>query len=86
MTVDNDDQLVEELSHLSSEQQANKFVNYYATTRNKFTPVTEDDIPDFDFNLARQNTDNILTTPERIKDIISSMNKSAANINIYVTS
>ena len=46
----------------------------------KFDPVTEEDIPGFDFVQARQQYDNILTTPGRIKEIISSMNKRSACI------
>ena len=76
----NEDYHLEEMSDLDPGEQANKFVSFYAATRNKFKSVSENDIPDFDFGDARQKYDNILTTPDRIKEVICSMNKRAACI------
>ena len=75
-----DDFDLEDLAELSTQQQADRFVTMYATTRNRFESVSENNFPDFNFDQARQNYDEILTTPAKIKNTISVMNKRAACI------
>ena len=81
MNRDRDDQyFVEELSEFETVRQADQLVEYYASTRNQFQPVCADDFSDVLNNEARQNTADILTTPEKIEELILSMNKKSACI------
>lgn len=72
---------IEELSELNTQEQADTFVKFYATTRNQFEPVHEDDFLDVLQNDARQNVAELLTTPDQIEKIILGMNRKSACID-----
>ena len=82
MNRDGDDQFyIEELSELSAQAQADTLAGFYASTRNQFEPVKDDDFSYILQSEVRQNVADILTTPEQVENIILSMNKKAACIN-----
>ena len=60
--------------------QSNKFVNFYAETRNQYEPLNSDDFSDFLQNEAQQDVHSVLTTPSQVADVISSLNKRSACI------
>ena len=60
-----DDQYdIEELFGLSTEEQANKFVNFYATTHSSFKPVKADDFSHI-MNDGRQTVHSVLMSPQK---------------------
>ena len=69
---------IEELSELEPSQQADQMADYYASTRNQFQPVCEDEFSEVLNNEVRHNVADILTTPEIVEELICSMNKKSA--------
>ena len=69
---------IEEFSGLGSKEQANKFVQFYAKTRNQFKAVQKDEFSEYFESDARQDLSDILTTPGQVERIIRSMNTKSA--------
>ena len=67
---------LEEFSGQDFYKGANKFVNYCAATRNSFKPVHENDLSWLN-EVARAGVNEVLTSPEKIVEIILQMNKKA---------
>ena len=78
--VSDDDYFIEEFCDLNLQTQADQLVNFYASTRNQFQSISEDDFQSVFDNDLRQDKTDILTTPEQVENIILSMNKKSSCI------
>ena len=80
-TNKDDEMFVEELSNLENDQQANKIVDFYASTRNLFEPINPSDFQDFmDFD-PNEDLSALLIEPRKIMQIVKKMNKKSACVS-----
>ena len=65
--VSDDDYFIEEFCDLNLQTQADQLVNFYASTRNQFQSISEDDFQSVFDNDLRQDKTDILTPPEQVE-------------------
>ena len=65
--VSDDDYFIEEFCELNLHTQADQLVNFYASTRNQFQSISEDDFQSVFDNDLRQDKTDILTPPEQVE-------------------
>ena len=58
---------IEEFCDLNLQTQADQLVNFYASTRNQFQSISEDDFQSVFDNDLRQDKTDILTPPEQVE-------------------
>ena len=71
---------VEELSCYDTNEQANKLVEFYASTRNTFEPINHSMFPEYMTFDPEEDLSRLLIDPSKIPQIINKMNKKSSSV------